>query len=96
MAEEPPTTWELFRAINALRESVDKLAAGAVTQATLAIMQQAQKDKDDRQDARIKQLEQDQEDQRKERARQWFAIVMAIVSGIVSLGVAFIVKGTPS
>ena len=93
MGEEPPTTWELMRAVNALRESIDKLTAGMVTQATLAIYQTAQKATDDRQDARIKELEQEQDEQRKTRAKQWFAIALAIVGGVVSLATAWILKG---
>lgn len=95
MTEPEPSGWELMRAIESLRKSVDSAVAGMVTQATLAIYQQAQKDKDDRQDARIKQLEVDRDDERKKRAQQWFAIVLSLVGGAVSLGVALILKGTP-
>lgn len=95
MTEPEPSGWELMRAIESLRKSVDSAVAGMVTQATLQMYQQSQKEKDDRQDARLRQLETSQEEQRKERARQWFAIVMAIVSGVVSLGVALVLRGTP-
>ena len=92
MTEPEPTGWELMRAMRELRASVDKVTAGMVTQSLFAAFQQAQKETDERQNARIKDLETAQEEQRKERARQWFAIVMAIVSGIVSLGVALILR----
>lgn len=92
MTEPEPSGWELMRAIRDLRTSVDKVAAGMVSQALFAASQQAQKESDERQNARIKDLETAQEEQRKERARQWFAIVMAIVSGVVSLGVALILR----
>ena len=105
MTEPEPSGWELMRASNALRGSVDTAVAGMVTQATLAIYQTAQKEKDDRQDARLKQLEQDRDEQRKlreraesdarkTRAQQWFAIALAVLGGIVSIGVALILKGT--
>ncbi|MBN9209365.1 MAG: hypothetical protein J0H96_11965 [Microbacterium ginsengisoli] len=91
MSGEPePSGWELMRAINGLRESVNGLAAGMVTQATLAIYQSAQKQTDDRQDARIKQLENDLADARKTKAQQWFAIGLSglgvlgtIVAGVI-------------
>lgn len=82
-----------MRALRDLRASVDKMTAGMVTQALFTAHQQAQKESDDRQNARIAALETQQEEQRKERAKQWFAIVGAIVSGVISLGVALIVKG---
>lgn len=94
MTEPEPSGWELMRAIESLRKSVDSAVAGMVTQATLAIYQQAQKEKDDRQDARIKQLEADLTEQRKTKAQQWFAIALSIVGGVVSLGVALIMRGT--
>lgn len=81
--EEPPTTWELMRAVNALRESVDKLAAGMVNQAMFTMYQQSQKDTDDRQNARLKQLEDDRDAERKTKAQQWFAIGL---SGLGMLG----------
>jgi fatty acid desaturase len=84
-----------MRAMRELRSSVDKVTAGMVSQALFAAFQQAQKETDDRLTARLQSIETTQEEQRKERARQWFAIVMAIVSGVVSLGVALILKGTP-
>lgn len=89
MTEPEPGGWELMRSINSLRESVDKLAAGMVTQATLAIIQQAQKEKDDRQDARIKQLESENADARKVKAQQWFAIGLALLGmvGTIVTGV---------
>lgn len=90
MAEPEPTGWELMRAIESLRKSVDSAVAGMVTQATLAIYQAAQKEKDDRQDARIKQLENDREADRKTKAQQWFAIGLSglgvlgtIIAGVV-------------
>ncbi|MCI2959557.1 hypothetical protein MN032_17875 [Agromyces atrinae] len=90
MTEPEPNGWELMRSINALRDSVDKLAAGMVSQATLAIVTAAQKETDIRQDARIKQLETELSDARKTKAQQWFAIglsllglVCTIVAGIV-------------
>ena len=95
MTEPEPTGWELMRAMRELRTSVDKVTAGMVSQALFAAHQQAQKETDDRQNARLQAIETTQDDQRKERARQWFAIVMAIVSGVVSLGVALILKGAP-
>lgn len=96
MTEPEPNGWELMRSINALRESVDKLAAGMVTQATLAIYTAAQKETDARQDARLKQLETDRvEDRNKEEARvaearktkaqQWFAIGMAGLTGVIGI-----------
>lgn len=93
MTEPEPSGWELMRAIRDLRTSVDKATAGMVSQALFAASQQAQRETDERQNARIKELEDRQEEQRKERARQWFAIVMAIVSGVVSLGVALVLRG---
>lgn len=95
MTEPEPTGWELMRAMRELRTSVDKVTAGMVTQSLFAAFQHAQKETDERQNARIKDLETSQEEQRKERARQWFAIVMAIVSGVVSLGVALVLRGIP-
>ena len=90
MTEPEPSGWELMRAIESLRKSVDSAVAGMVTQATLAIYQQAQKEKDDRQDARIKQLEQDREQDRRSKAQQWFAIGLSglgvigtIIAGVV-------------
>ena len=105
MTEPEPSGWELMRAIRELRASVDKVAAGMITQSLFAAFQQAQRETDDRQDARLKQLEADRAEEqrsrvqqeaerRKERAQQWFAVVMAIVTGVVSLGVALIVRTT--
>lgn len=93
MPEEPPTTWELMRAVNALRESVDKLAAGMVTQATLTLYQQAQDARDNRQDARIKELETERDAQRKARAQQWFAIALAVVGGAVTVIATLVLRG---
>ena len=94
MAEEPPTTWELMRALTALRESVDKLAAGMVTQATLAIYTQAQKDTDARQDARLKELETAVEESRKTKAQQWFGIGSSIFAAVLALGVGLVINFT--
>lgn len=105
MTGEPePTGYELMRAINSLRASFDTIATGMVTQATLAIWQQAQKEKDDRQDARLKAVEvaqdkrreereREQAETRKTRSQQNFAIVMSILAAALSLGAAFILKG---
>ena len=83
-----------MRSIDALRDSVDKLAAGMVTQATLAIYQAAQRDTDDRQDARIKQIEGELTEARKTRAQQWLSIglaglgvVGAVVAGVINRGI---------
>jgi hypothetical protein len=88
MTNEPePNGWELMRSIRDLKTSVDNLATGMVTQATLAIYQGAQKETDDRQDARIKQLETDLAESRKTKAQQWFAIGLALL-GVVGSVVA--------
>ena len=111
MAEEPPTTWELMRAMTALRDSVDKLAAGMVTQSTLAIIQQAQKDGDDRRDARIRDLEKaiderakervaEQAEQRKQRSQMIFAMSMtgggALLAAVFTIVTTLILRGIPS
>ncbi len=79
-----------MRAVNSLRDSVDKLAAGMVTQGTLAIIQASQKEKDDRQDARLRQLETELADARKTKAQQWFAIGLSIL-GIVGTIIAGVI-----
>ncbi|ANJ26830.1 hypothetical protein [Agromyces aureus] len=90
MTEPEPGGWELMRSINSLRESVDKLAAGMVTQGTLAIIQAAQKQTDDRQDARLKELETELAEARKTKAQQWFAIGLSIL-GIVGTIIAGVI-----
>lgn len=90
MTEPEPNGWELMRSIDALRDSVDKLAAGMVSQATLTLVTQAQLAVDTRQDARIRALETELAEARKTKAQQWFAIGLAlfglvctIVGGVV-------------
>lgn len=106
MTEPEPSGWELMRAIESLRKSVDSAVAGMVTQATLAIYQQAQKEKDDRQDARIRDLEQAQDERRKAReteqteqrttrSRQNFGIILALLTGVIGLVGALILRGIP-
>lgn len=104
MTGEPePTGYELMRAIQSLRQSFDTIATGMVTQATLAIYQQAQKEKDDRQDARIKAVEvaqerrredreREQAEARKTRSQQNFAITMAAITAALGLGSALILR----
>ena len=94
VTEPEPNGWELMRSINALRESVDKLAAGMVTQATLAIYTQAQKDTDARQDARLKELESAVEESRKTKAQQWFGIGSSIFAAVLALGVGLVINFT--
>ncbi|MGG7510917.1 hypothetical protein [Plantibacter sp. YIM 135249] len=91
MPEQPePTGWELLRGINSLKDSINSMAAGMVSQSTLALYQSAQADRDKRQDERLKQLETDQAEQRKTKAQQWFAIGMALF-GIVCTIIAGVI-----
>ena len=98
MTEPEPSGWELMRAIRDLRTSVDKVAAGMVSQALFAATQQSQKDTDDRQNARIKQLEDDRESDRRTKAQQWFAIGLSglgVVGTIIGGLILNAVKGGP-
>lgn len=90
-AEPEPNGWELMRAFNSLRASIDNLAAGMVTQAAFGLYQQAAKDSEARQDARIKQLEQDAAEARKTKASQWFAIVVVGLGSVGSIVSALVV-----
>ncbi len=92
-AEEEPNGWELLRSIQDLKNSVDKVATGMVTQATFAIYQASQtKDQLDS-NGRIKALETAREEDRKTKAQQWFGIGLAIVGAIGSLAVGLILAG---
>lgn len=98
MTEPEPSGWELMRAMRELRASVDKVAAGMVSQALFAASQQAQKETDDRQNDRLKQLEDDREADRKTKAQQWFAIGLSglgVVGTIIGGLILNAVKGGP-
>ena len=94
--EQEPGGWELMRGINSLKDSFDRLASEMVTQATLALHQQAQAASDARRDERIKTLEEDNvkqreaadraaSEQRKTRQQQWFSIGLAVLASVLAL-----------
>lgn len=98
MTEPEPSGWELMRALRDMRDSIDKLAAGMVSQALFTASQQAQKETDDRQNARLKQVEDEIAEQGKKRAQQWFAIGSIGLTALASLAVGLvlnIVRGGP-
>lgn len=69
MSPEPePNGWELMRGLNALKTSVDGMAAGMVSQAIFSTALE-----------RIAAIESELADQRKTKAQQWFAIGMSIL-----------------
>jgi hypothetical protein len=79
MAEKPePNGWELLRGLKDLRESVDKLAAGVVSQSLFATLVD-----------RVTTLEREHAEQRKTRAHQWFAIGLSIlgIAGTIIAGI---------
>jgi len=65
--EPEPTGWELLRGLHAVKESVDRIELGLVTQVQHAAAL-----------LRIDKLEVDMADQRKVKAQQWFAIGLSI------------------
>lgn len=92
MTEPEPSGWELMRALRDMRDSIDKLAAGMVSQALFTAAQQAQKETDDRQNARIKQAEDEIAEQGKKRAQQWFAIGSIGLTALASLAVGLVLN----
>lgn len=104
MTVEPePTGWELMRAIQGIRGDVGAAMQNMVTQAMLAVYQEAQRTTDARQDARIRAVEVAQEKRREEREReqaearktrsqQNFAITMAAITAALGLGSALILR----
>lgn len=94
MTNEPePNGWELMRSIKELKESVDKMATGMVTQTLFALYQQGQTDKDAEKDKRIGALETELTNQRKTKAQQWFGIGLAILTGAGGLVTALVIWG---
>jgi hypothetical protein len=69
--EPEPTGWELLRGVKEVKDSVDAIALGMVTQIQHAAAT-----------ARLDRLETAEAEQRKTRAQQWFAIGLAIL-GVV-------------
>jgi len=92
VTEPEPSGWELMRALRDMRDSIDKLAAGMVSQALFTAAQQAQKETDDRQNARIKQTEDEIAEQGKKRAQQWFAIGSIGLTALASLAVGLVLN----
>jgi hypothetical protein len=79
MVEKPePNGWELLRGLKDLRESVDKLATGVVSQSLFATLVD-----------RVTALEREHTEQRKTRAQQWFAIGLSIlgIAGTIIAGI---------
>jgi hypothetical protein len=70
-SEPEPNGWELLRGLQEVKESVDRVANGMVTQIQHAAAT-----------ARLDRLETAEAEQRKTRAQQWFAIGLAIL-GVV-------------
>lgn len=69
MTNEPePSGWELLRGIISLKESVDGIASGMVTQAQHEATLE-----------RVRNIELDLAEQRKVKAQQWFAIGISIL-----------------
>jgi hypothetical protein len=90
MSEEEPGNWELYRGIKDLRESVEKMSTGMVTQAMFLLYQQGQDAENKRLQARLKDLETDQADQRKTKQQQWFAIGISALGAVGSLVVGVV------
>ena len=86
MGNEPePNGWELMRSIKDLKDSVDKAVSGSVSQTLFALYQTGQTERDAEKDKRITSLEKTIGDQAKVKAQQWFAIGLALLTGIGGL-----------
>lgn len=97
MTGEPePTGWEVMRAIQGIRSDMSAAMSNMVTQAMMAVYQQAQRETDERQNGRIRDLEEaiekrraeretEQRETRKTRAQQNFAITLAAITAALGI-----------
>ena len=105
MAEQPePNGWELLRSVKDVKDSVDKLAAGMVTQTMFQLYQAsvstqmaenraaATKDQTEANE-KIKELQQDRDETRRTKAQQWFLVGLALVTALGSVVTQLILNG---